>query len=54
MNISATIVLFWFNKGVAAQAIRSMKAPGTAYDDPVPGKDPQPGHMWGQWRRAYQ
>ncbi len=25
--------------------IRSMKAPGTAYDDPVIGKDPQPGHM---------
>jgi Zn-dependent metalloprotease len=25
--------------------IRSMKAPGTAYDDPVLGKDPQPGHM---------
>jgi hypothetical protein len=41
-------------KGVAAQAIRSMKAPGTAYDDPVLGKDPQPGHMRGQWRRAYQ
>jgi Zn-dependent metalloprotease len=26
-------------------AIRSMKAPGTAYDDPVIGKDPQPDHM---------
>jgi len=29
-------------------ALRSMKAPGTAYDDPSPnglGKDPQPGHM---------
>jgi Zn-dependent metalloprotease len=25
--------------------IRSMKAPGTAYDDPVLGKDPQPDHM---------
>ncbi len=25
--------------------IRSMKAPGTAYDDPVLGKDPQPGHV---------
>ncbi len=25
--------------------IRSMKAPGTAYDDPTLGKDPQPGHM---------
>jgi len=22
-----------------------MKAPGTAYDDPVIGKDPQPAHM---------
>jgi Zn-dependent metalloprotease len=31
-------------KGVA---IRSMKAPGTAYDDPVLGKDPQPGTMSG-------
>jgi Zn-dependent metalloprotease len=26
-------------------AIRSMKAPGTAYDDPILGKDPQPAHM---------
>jgi Zn-dependent metalloprotease len=26
-------------------AIRSMKAPGTAYDDPLIGKDPQPDHM---------
>ena len=25
--------------------LRSMKAPGTAYDDPVLGRDPQPGHM---------
>jgi Zn-dependent metalloprotease len=30
---------------VAAKGIRSMKEPGTAYDDPVLGKDPQPGHM---------
>jgi Zn-dependent metalloprotease len=29
-------------KGVG---LRSMKAPGTAYDDPVLGKDPQPAHM---------
>ena len=29
-------------KGVA---LRSMKAPGTAYDDPALGKDPQPAHM---------
>jgi Zn-dependent metalloprotease len=34
-----------FMPGVKAKAIRSMKAPGTAYDDPVLGKDPQPGHM---------
>jgi Zn-dependent metalloprotease len=27
--------------------IRSLKAPGTAYDDPVLGKDPQPAHMDG-------
>jgi Zn-dependent metalloprotease len=26
-------------------ALRSMKAPGTAFDDAVLGKDPQPGHM---------
>ncbi|MER5203982.1 M4 family metallopeptidase [Streptomyces sp. NPDC002825] len=26
-------------------ALRSMKAPGTAYDDDVLGKDPQPAHM---------
>lgn len=26
-------------------ALRSMKAPGTAYDDPLIGKDPQPGTM---------
>ena len=31
--------------GPNRQAIRSMKAPGTAYDDNVLGKDPQPGHM---------
>ena len=30
---------------VDGEALRSMKAPGTAYDDPVLGKDPQPGHM---------
>ena len=30
---------------VKGQALRSMKAPGTAYDDPVLGKDPQPAHM---------
>lgn len=30
---------------VQGVALRSMKAPGTAYDDPVLGKDPQPDHM---------
>jgi Zn-dependent metalloprotease len=30
---------------VNAKGIRSMKAPGTAYNDPLLGKDPQPGHM---------
>jgi Zn-dependent metalloprotease len=29
----------------SATALRSMKAPGTAYEDDVLGKDPQPGHM---------
>jgi Zn-dependent metalloprotease len=36
-----------FLPGVKAKGIRSLKAPGTAYDDPVLGKDPQPGHMDG-------
>lgn len=31
--------------GVHGVALRSMKAPGTAYDDPVLGKDPQPANM---------
>ncbi len=30
---------------VRGDAIRSMRAPGTAYDDPVLGRDPQPAHM---------
>ncbi|MHB0774552.1 M4 family metallopeptidase [Halomonas sp. WWR20] len=30
---------------VNGRALRSMAAPGTAYDDPVLGRDPQPGHM---------
>jgi len=34
-----------FAEGVRGVGIRSMKAPGTAYDDPVLGKDPQPAHM---------
>lgn len=32
-------------ENVNGVGIRTMKAPGTAYDDPVLGKDPQPAHM---------
>lgn len=32
-------------KGIHGVALRSMKAPGTAYDDPKLGKDPQPSTM---------
>ena len=32
-------------ENVNGVGIRSMKEPGTAYNDPVLGKDPQPGHM---------
>ncbi|WP_019633916.1 M4 family metallopeptidase [Actinomadura atramentaria] len=31
--------------GVHGEGLRSLKAPGTAYDDPKLGKDPQPGTM---------
>lgn len=34
-----------FTSHVNGKGIRSMSDPGTAYDDPVLGKDPQPGHM---------
>jgi len=34
-----------FTNNVNGKALRSMKAPGTAYNDPVIGKDPQPAHM---------
>ncbi len=34
-----------FAPRVRGVGIRSMKAPGTAYDDPVLGKDPQPAHI---------
>jgi Zn-dependent metalloprotease len=34
-----------FTQNVHGVALRSMKAPGTAYDDPVIGKDPQPANM---------
>ena len=32
-------------QSVKGSALRSMKEPGSAYDDPKLGKDPQPGHM---------
>jgi hypothetical protein len=34
-----------FSKNVKGKAVRSFKSPGTAYDDPVVGKDLQPAHM---------
>lgn len=34
-----------FAPGVQGRALRSLAAPGTAYDDDVLGRDPQPGHM---------
>ena len=34
-----------FTAQVKGVALRSMKEPGTAYNDPVLGKDPQPAHM---------
>ncbi len=34
-----------FTPQIDADALRSMKAPGTAYDNPLFGKDPQPDHI---------
>ncbi|WP_110182458.1 protealysin inhibitor emfourin [Nocardioides solisilvae] len=34
-----------FLPGIRARALRDMAAPGTAYDDPVLGRDPQVGHL---------
>ena len=34
-----------FLPGIQARALRDMAAPGTAYDDPALGKDPQVGHL---------
>ena len=34
-----------FTDAVEGRALRSMSAPGTAFDDPVLGRDPQVGHM---------
>lgn len=36
-----------FLPGVNARGLRDMAAPGTAYDDPKLGRDPQAGHMSG-------
>jgi Zn-dependent metalloprotease len=36
-----------FAPGIQARGIRSLAMPGTAYDDPLLGKDPQPAHMSG-------
>ena len=36
-----------FRPGINARALRDMAAPGTAYDDPALGKDPQPDSMAG-------
>lgn len=32
-------------EGINGKGLRSMSAPGTAYDDPLLGNDPQPAHM---------
>ena len=34
-----------FVRGINARGLRDMANPGTAYDDPALGKDPQPAHM---------
>ncbi|KQW48580.1 peptidase M4 [Nocardioides sp. Root1257] len=34
-----------FVPGISARALRDMAAPGTAYDDPALGRDPQVGHL---------
>jgi Zn-dependent metalloprotease len=36
-----------FGPAVNGKGIRSMAAPGTAYDDPLLGRDPQPAHLRG-------
>lgn len=36
-----------FRPGINARGLRDMAAPGTAYDDPQLGRDPQPDHMSG-------
>jgi Zn-dependent metalloprotease len=39
-----------FTRRVNGDGVRSMRAPGTAYDDPVLGRDPQPSHMKGYFK----
>ncbi|GGG65663.1 MULTISPECIES: M4 family metallopeptidase [Sinomonas] len=39
-----------FLPGIKGVGVRSLKAPGTAYDDPALGRDPQPAHMDGYVR----
>ena len=39
-----------FTARVHGKAVRSMAAPGTAYDDPVVGRDEQPAHMRDYYR----
>jgi Zn-dependent metalloprotease len=34
-----------FTENIRGEGLRSMKAPGRAYDDPLIGRDPQPAHM---------
>ncbi len=34
-----------FTSKIKGEALRSLKAPGSAYNDPIIGKDPQPAHM---------
>jgi len=41
-----------FTANVHGVALRSLKAPGTAYDDPVLGRDPQPATMDGYVRTS--
>jgi len=42
-----------FTANVNGSGIRSLKAPGLAYDDPVIGSDPQPAHMENYVNVAY-
>jgi Zn-dependent metalloprotease len=34
-----------FTPKISSDALRSLKAPGTAYDNKIIGKDPQPANM---------